>query len=89
MTEKHPLSLESEAHASRVSATLREHLEAVAPGASGVLDRDKLGQSPEEFKATLHLLADLEQAGALRLGEKISDPNDAECLNCIEFERII
>lgn len=89
MTDRHPLELESEAHAARISATLREHLEAVAPGAAGVLDRKHLSQSPEEFRETVMLLADLEQAGALRLGTKTPDPEHADETASVEFERII
>jgi hypothetical protein len=89
MTDRHPLELESATHAARCSATLREHLEAIAPGASGVLDREHLGQSPEEFKETVMLLADLEQAGALRLGTQTPDPQHPDVIKSVEFERII
>jgi hypothetical protein len=89
MTERHPLELESQTHAQRVSDVLREHLEAVAPGASGLLDRKHLGQSPEEFRETVMLLADLEQAGALRLGTKTPDPEHPDETKSVEFERII
>ena len=89
MTDRHPLELESAAHAKRVSDVLREHLEAVAPGASGVLDREHLGQTPEEFQETVMLLADLEQAGAIRLGTQSANSKKPECLDSVEFERII
>ena len=89
MSDRHPLELESATHAQRVSDVLREHLEAVAPGASGVLDRKHLDQSPEEFQETVMLLADLEQAGAIRLGAKSANSTNPECLDSVEFERII
>jgi hypothetical protein len=89
MTDRHPLELESETHAKRISSVLREHLEAVAPGASAVLDREHLGQSPKEFQETVMLLADLEQAGAIRLGARSANSNNPQCLDSVEFERII
>jgi hypothetical protein len=68
------------AHASAVQGNLREQIESVQPGASGMIDRAQLGLSEAEFESTLELLRDLAEAGAIRLGE--IEPGR------VEFERL-
>jgi hypothetical protein len=68
-------------HADEVQSVLREHMESVPPGDSGVIDRAQLGLSDAEFAGTLELLRDLEQAGAVRVGEITGHDR-------VEFERL-
>ena len=76
-----PPDFEKPTHLEAVRTALREHIESIQPGDTGSIDRVQLGLSNTEFTGTLELLQDLEQAGAVRLGEVI--PGEK-----IEFERL-
>ena len=68
-------------HATEVHNNLREQIESVQPGDSGVIDRVQLGLTAAEFASLLVLLRDLEQAGTVRLG-------DLSSADRVEFERL-